>query len=368
MLRALFILIPSLLLACSKNQPAPVAPAGKVADFDDFFDFFLDQQSTEPEPASSDTAIVDSAAVSDDLFNIALVFPVALDQEKQNWIREVASQWEPFFADMTDTTISDGTAIDDIRITIQVRPLQNTSNWSGIDILGEAEVVSFRHNGSVPLTATITIDDQAIETRARQGRNDTERAILRELWWKHTFQHELGHALGIGPSPAWKNNIVWQGNYAYYTGINGVHEYQASGLNDLAWIVSYPGGIAVESQSIGGRKPPIHWTLLSGMDFTFFDAYFLRENDLPNVSRISLGTFEDIGWRVNYEMGMETFPSQHGDGTSVIYPCWLMREQGPSPFHLCPPYDAEPEQEQLDSGPQYSPKRIARHVDWCGTK
>ena len=30
MLRVLFILLPSLLIACSKDKPAPVAPAGKA--------------------------------------------------------------------------------------------------------------------------------------------------------------------------------------------------------------------------------------------------------------------------------------------------------------------------------------------------
>ena len=59
-----------------------------------------------------------------------------------------------------------------------------------------------------------------------------------------------------------------------------------------------PRGILLEKRSFGSSEPPIHFLWLGRGSFR---QYYLHENGAPNVTRVTLGAFEDIGWPINYE-------------------------------------------------------------------
>ena len=148
MLGVLFIFIPFLLIACSKDKPAPVAPAGKATDGDcafcDLFDAFNaqddDDGQDEQTPAESDSpatesaqddgqgeqanAAPDSTATSDDTdveeesaepigdFNIELVFfdgpKYPFTAEEKRLIRNAADFWERVIGgDVPDYTLTE---------------------------------------------------------------------------------------------------------------------------------------------------------------------------------------------------------------------------------------------------------------------
>ena len=94
MLRMLFILLPSLLIACYKDQSSPTAPMGKAncplcGLLDSEFESQGGRTSTD-----SDTTQIDSEDSGD--FNIEIIFPSEdhfTPQEKQK-ILDAAKKWE----------------------------------------------------------------------------------------------------------------------------------------------------------------------------------------------------------------------------------------------------------------------------------
>ena len=307
MFRSLALLIPLSLIACSQDRPAPLAPAGKATDTDlgDLFTMF-----GHPAPLAQDDP--DSLAPADFAFQIELVYMDSFTVEQKEWMQTVAQQWEIFFDDIDDYTVEqttyinvpDGsrivipsqTVIDDIRIYVGKitpsveRTLAANSGWSNISVTGVNWSLLFRDDGATPLVAKIAINADAIEEKERS--------------WKNTFHHELGHAFGIGNSKAWIDQITYVGQTPYYTGANALREYRARGLNDKS-INRNPNGIRLLAN---WGKTPIHWTMANGMHGHLFMLYWMRDNDMPNISTVTLGAFEDMGWNVKYEMGMTEFP------------------------------------------------------------
>ena len=369
MLRLLLISIPIILIACSSNRPRPVAPAGKAADLGNMFDAFNQAQS-EPEPESSadtspdstdadessptpqetpedaeddgrDTSPVPETETDVD-FNIEIVFLDDFDPDKRAWIEEIASQWEMFFYDMDNYVFDDmielpihaglnvrfekGEVIDDIRIYVDEFSEETvggnyTTAW-GEQPYGTGDVVLFRPDGDVPVISRVLMNENRMEKQIEEDRSAPH--FLEHLWRK-TFHHEMGHVLGIGPSPAWVRNVYWQDNAnAWFMGPNAVREYRLMAPDDNS------PGVPLSESSI--RKPRIapHWEPHGPMQWGFFDTYFLQDNDLPNISRTALGAFHDIGWKVNYEVGLPKIPDD-------ILTCWLLGDIGN--FHLCPRED-----------------------------
>lgn len=360
MLRLLLISIPTILIACSSDRPQPVAPAGKAADFGSMFDAFNQAQSESESPAdtSSDSTdaddpsqtpqetpadtsqvAVESETETDVDFNIDIVFLNDFDSDKKAWIEEIASQWEMFFYDMDDYVFDnaielpihagsnirfeEGEVIDDIRIYIDELSEETAGdNHSTVwdeQPYGLGDVVLFRPNGDVPVVGTVLMNENRME-KHREEHNESPH--FTEFLWRKTFHHEMGHALGIGPSPAWTRNVHWQDNAnAWFMGPNAVREYRLMAPDDDS-----PGVPLSERSIIKPRKAP-HWEPHGPMQWGFFDTYFLQDNGLPNITRTALGAFHDIGWNVNYEMGLPKIPDD-------ILPCWLLGDIGN--FHLCP--------------------------------
>ena len=269
-------------------------------------------------------------------FNIEIVFLDDFDPDKRAWIEEIASQWEMFFYDMDDYVFDNtielpihaglnvrfekGEVIDDIRIYVDKfsKASNYTTAW-GEQPYGLGDVVLFRPDGDVPVIGIVLMNDNRMEKQREEG---NESSHFMEFLWRKTFHHEMGHALGIGPSPAWVRNVYWQDNAnAWFTGPNAVREYRLMAPDDDS------PGVPLSESSI--QKPRIapHWEPHGPMQWGFFGTYFLQDNGLPNITRTALGAFHDIGWNVNYEMGLPKIPDH-------ILPCWLLGDIGN--FHLCP--------------------------------
>ena len=272
-------------------------------------------------------------------------------------IEQVAAQWEGFFDDAPDytfasnttvkvhesltVTIPAGEVIDDIRIYVDfLTPETSTttqlegwidSNLTGL--FGVSGVVKFRRDGEVPLIATILMNQQEFEQRRQEGGGTRFYNAQYGYRWRQTFQHELGHAFGIGPSPAWKNNIEWTDiNTPWFTGSNATSAYRtmlAQNNRSAAGVT----GVPLAKENID-QTPPIHWAgLPSILTWSFFDVYWIRENELVNLSLATLGAFADIGWQVRFEKGMVTMPNPN----IGLWPCFFDRDEPADNYHMCPP-------------------------------
>ncbi len=369
MLRIIFFFLSFLVLSCSKHQPPPIAPAGKAADLGNLFDLFdqaqsesesespadtsqvtaeddpLPEEDTQPEsesPADTSQVAIESETETDVDFNIEIVFLNDFDPDRRAWIEEIASQWEMFFYDMDDyvfdnaielpihaglnVRFEEGEVIDDIRIYVDELSEETagdnyTTAW-GEQPYGLGDVVLFRLDGDVPVIGTVLMNENRME---KQRKENNESPHFTEFLWRETFHHEMGHALGIGPSPAWVRNVYWQDNAnAWFTGPNAVREYRLMAPDDNS------PGVPLSERSITKPRKAPHWESHGPMQWGFFDTYFLQDNGLPNITRTALGAFHDIGWNVNYEMGLPKIPDD-------ILPCWLLGDIGN--FHLCPRED-----------------------------
>lgn len=262
-------------------------------------------------------------------FNVELIFLDEFSQEKQRWMREVASQWEEFFIGVPDHTYEGGfysygylanpylpvqvrerqtTTIDDLRIyVLKVEPWElPPSAWSSSNVAGLASVIRERPDDArLPIISAIGIHEDFFVSNGF----DTER------WWKKTFHHELGHAFGLGASSGWDRYIEHPDiRTALFTGPNAVRQYRL--------MVDDPRARGVPLERIKGQ-PSIHWHDQSPMQWSLFTTYWLkRSNDsLPNISKVSLGAFDDIGWQVNYEKGIWLPPAGGLSVCDEIYIC-----------------------------------------------
>ena len=275
-----------------------------------------------------------SQAVIDtnDSFEIDVVFVHKLDRVKKDWVLTVAAQWEPFFQDQLygiEKATQD--TIDDLRVYIDTRTIQDhqpLSNSGGSVVLGRTRILQWREGDNLPLTAVVYINEAQIEVFAESA------PIKRQPRWKETFHHELGHVFGIGSSPGWLDNITWRrqansnNQLAYYTGSNAVREYQDRNVDGHPRYIR-SDGIFLGMTNFGAKETPIHFNMMSGMHHHLFSTYYLRENDSPNICRVALGVFNDIGWSVNYDRGQAMYQEEFH-----LTPCWLVKQRE-GDFHLC---------------------------------
>lgn len=264
-------------------------------------------------------------------FSIEIVYLDSFTPQQKSWIEDVAARWEIYFSGAPDYTftqrqnfrvidlrfsISAGEQIDDLRVYVADSAVDHDF-WEG-EAGGWASVLKFRPDGNIPLVAAIGLNASQLE----------DDPISVEWAWKTAFQHELGHAFGIGSSPAWHENITMHTlydpdskkmmNQYYYDGSNALREYNQLHPNP------HFAGIRVSINNFQ-EKRAVHWanTFDSSTEepflaFDIFVAYFSHTNGGTNMSRVSLGAFEDIGWQVHYDRAMSKllFNETIGD-------CWL---------------------------------------------
>ncbi len=295
-------------------------------------------------PIDADTtalALIDSTATA---FNIELVFLSPIPEEKRQWIADVARRWEYFFFDVPDhkflydtpitlyggrsITIRAGESIDDIRIYVRTGFDLDHPGIEGGHSNGGCQVLLFRDNAYTPLVAEIILNDQLLDEdvfkTARFPAHQKKK--LRENWnWRGTFHHELGHAFGIGTSPAWNHSVTLDrsSDYgAFFAGTNALREYHQ--IHPHPHEKGIPLGFDSFDEIIPG-----HWHIDRRVEYgtlgwTFFDRYYSRGENLTNITRISLGAFEDMGWPVNYDAAMSKLLDDQRLGD-----CWVGSQYRP---------------------------------------
>ena len=341
------------------GEDGHTTPAG------DLFDAFGEIADDTPIDNSKDSLDTPDSL----LFNIELLFTDNVhefDEKELEWMAQITHQWEHFFYDIDDFVFEQRTpvkihnthsvvfekerVIDDLLIFVDVLTVETngTTTRPFGETNGNARVNLFRSDGDVPLVATILMNREKMYSDSQENLWEGAKQHHRDAFYKRvfigTFHHELGHAFGIGPSPAWTRNVYWPDNFsAWFRGENAYREYRlmAPDANEYLGISDNYEGIPLLTQSLQKPRTAAHWYLLSPLKWGFFWSYWSRDNDLPNISRTSLGAFEDIGWNVNYEKGLTSLGPWWNDPNVG----WPICQDGT--FHLCPENMRDPEKERI---------------------
>ena len=267
MLRFLVVLIPSLLLACSQDRPAPTAPAGKAADFDDLFAvFLLGGQPTEPSSDTTDSEQV----VTDADFSITIYWDTDTTYPDHciQGIEDAVARWEDIFTSgLQDaplgipskdqygvpvleypSIIPDNEVIDDLAIIVRLNKHPNTRG-SAYAVLGTVRSEEhYSQNIGVPVFGYIhmqdvlggytryekdneygyEVDDEGLPIEAGQR-------ALHVKWeyqlFRRTAFHEIGHVLGLAPYDEFHAELSYGAGRFY--GPNAVAAWQEAVPSEL---------------------------------------------------------------------------------------------------------------------------------------
>lgn len=297
------IVVLSLLISCSSDRPAPVAPAGKAADLEDLFKQFR-QANPDPPPSTDTTATeatADTTAVTEapadttttdapadttitqedhesnveqveesgpiealiDSFNIELVFTesfwsMGYTQEDADTIRYAAARWERVLVDIPDWELGPGwiagtfwcgssrvtqpSQVDDL--TIFVGELSAGWNASAIgSSLGSNRGDWRTHAFGLTVAGCVSI---------KPGLEGEHLAMV--------FAHEVGHVLGfgntfsIGPPIGFKGSLVLGNNNPLFTGQQAQDAYHLAGGQ---------GAVPLASDAGHWRLPVLSNTLMN---------------------------------------------------------------------------------------------------------
>lgn len=277
-------------------------------------------------------------------FQIELVFVDSFTVEERSWLEDVAQRWELFFNDQPDyifpldinldafghyVSIPIGEVIDDLRIYVRKGFRLNHPGWDQKAGAG-ARVLFYRDDRVTPVVAVIGINDQSIEDDIALvfGRyTAAEQQKVREnMYWKKRFHHELGHAFGIGASRAWRDHVEeyrlrdpHTGRMVqaeFYTGPNALREYQA--IHPSPHDKGIPVGKNSFSEEVAAHWLPLGELTYGEIGLTLFEHYFNIADGTTNISRVSLGVLEDIGWSVRYDAALPKLLDNEYLGV-----CWI---------------------------------------------
>lgn len=267
----------------------------------------------------------------DTTYDIELDFSddsISGDKALQDRIKDAASFWENIIKndipDVYDSTVGDskkGGLIDDLRITFQVKKLDNVggslarayafktrspNTSGGKDPLTGQLLSSFDH---LPYHAVITIDEDDY---------NLDPNIIDKDKFLQTLQHEIAHAIGFNSKTFAKKGFVKtinQGGRTYY-GLDGT-----KAPNALKTYKELGGKSSHESVPLEDKdNTPAHWhewlfpdsSEISNFDKTLvkvrggnndFDGLMTSAtppDDKAVLSKLTLGAMEDLGFEVDY--------------------------------------------------------------------
>ena len=306
-------------VACSKDQPAPVAPAGKAADDD--FGVLLDLMSILPDSidtskiAQPDSveAVEDSiAALPDSLrFNIELRFHDSVPASHRHFFRQGADRWEEVVvgdlpaavipSEATNSNryqtpyspelIAAGTLVDDIIITVTYDEAIRGTAVGGSTWL--------REETRLPMAGFVVVDGEyMVDWFHEVGEKHAywEETINASTWAEAHFNlwlyeaavHEIGHALGIG--------TIWWLDDRFHYDEDPMKSYFA-GEHAIAAFQVLPGA------SYKGEAVPVygsgHWNGRMLGEATM-DNHGV---DMERISTITVGALADLGYEVDFSQG-----------------------------------------------------------------
>jgi len=213
-------------------------------------------------------------------FQVVVTFPdSSLSAAQQQVFRTAARRWsEVIIGDLPDVTVG-GRVIDDIEITAT-----GVSIDGAYGILGQAGPRTFRDGSrGLPITGVMQFDTADISMMMADGT------------FQNVILHEMGHVLGIG--------TLWSG-FGLLTGA-GTTDPRYVGTHALAEYRTLlgTGGTAtgVPVENVGGSgSVGSHWRE-SVFDSELMTSVAERAGVAMPISRMTVGSLEDLGYRVNYQ-------------------------------------------------------------------
>ena len=246
------------------------------------------------------TRIVDPLppAPSGSNFQITVVFPDnSLTLSQQRVFTLAAQRWsEIIVGDLPEVTY-EGRVIDDLEITAKAPDLDGPSG-----LLGQAGFTQLRTTGTkLPFLGVMEFDSADVQSMMGDG---TFQAVV---------QHEMGHVLGIGGLWRTKNLVANYGTTnPVYTGAKGVAEYNK--------LLRFGGANSVPVENLGGAGTyGSHWRE-SVFGAELMTGYADGDGVKMPVSRMTVGSLEDLGYTVDYAKADPfTLPMSAG-GTGIVAP------------------------------------------------
>jgi hypothetical protein len=221
------------------------------------------------------------ATIRDDdtAFEIIVRFPDAsLTPAQQQVFRDAARRWsEIIVGDLPDVTLG-GRVIDDIEITATAPFIDGPGK-----ILGSAGPREMRSGArGLPITGEMRFDSADVA------------AMVSNKTFMGVILHEMGHVIGIGTLWERFNLVVGVGGpNPQYVGAGGLTEYQS-----LLGSVTRPDGVPVENEGGEGTRDA-HWR--ESIFRTELMTGYAEAGGIPMpISRLTVGSLEDLGYRVNY--------------------------------------------------------------------
>jgi hypothetical protein len=214
-------------------------------------------------------------------FQIEVVFPdSSLTASQKQVFSQAAARWgEIIVGDLSDVTVG-GDVIDDIRITAVGESIDGEYGTLGTG------GPSWGNSPRPPAQGSMTFD--TADLPRMEGDGTLFPVIL----------HEMGHALGLGTMWSFRNLLGSGG----YVGTNALREYR--------FLLNLPDATYIPTAGSG------HW------DETTFDTELMTPiaefaGILQPISRMTVGSLEDLGYQVNYAAA-DPYPPSSGSVTVTV--------------------------------------------------
>lgn len=217
-------------------------------------------------------------------------------EEQAVRIEGIASQWEERLIDYIDKTNS---------------PSAITIDFSAVEIDGEGSVL-----GQANVTSTVQTGNFTVTETGFAEFDIDDFAVLSDAQFDSVVEHEIGHVLGIGT--LWNDNNVYINGTGQYTGEAALAAYQRDVDPDATFVPVFANNNRPGSDDGHWDEDPS--IFITNNEVSYFGESLEDEIMTPfltgsgYVSDFTLGSFQDLGYIVNYEIGRELF----WDGTATI--------------------------------------------------
>ncbi len=213
-------------------------------------------------------------------------------------ILNLASRWEERLIDYIDDTNS---------------PNAITIDFSAVTIDGTGGTLGQANVSTSVQTGNFTV----VETGFAQFDID-DIANLSDDEFDRVVEHEMGHVLGLGV--LWTNNNVYVNGSGQYTGEAALAAYQRDVDPDATFIPVFANNNAPGSDDAHWDEGTVVELFITNQEASYFGETLDDELMTPfltgsgYVSDYTLGSFQDTGYIVNYEIGRELF----WDGVNTV--------------------------------------------------
>ncbi len=241
---------------------------------------------------------------------ITLVFSGDMSAARRDVFEHSAAMWDRVIDSSFDPIDVDGETLRGLQIDASIEPIDGEQG-----VLGQAGPTALRSDTGLPVTGVMQFDEADIARLEAEGS------------FADVILHEMAHVLGFGTLWSAKRLIAGAGTAdPRFVGPAASREYIA---------LDPGGGSAVPvANTGGGGTREAHWRELIFGDELL--TGFLSGADRP-LSRMSIGSFEDIGYEVDYSAAdpfeLPSFRQLALMGvTEAVRTCDLCRVDRPEPI------------------------------------